>query len=135
MTPDRLYLDLQRHLTQLDYIKLFSLYIKNLVENDQLTQLDECMENRGRLINLTSDTQNVIQDSIEGLGAGLSHELKSIIKSWSEDTIFQVQTIEQIDQEINGLLFDLKDRTTKQISHLFKSRESFKGYNLKTTKR
>lgn len=135
MTPDHLYLDLQRHLTQLDYIKLFSLYIKNLVENDQLAQLDECMENRGRLINLTSETQIAIQNVIEALDASSATSLRAIIKAWSEDTIFQVQTIERIDQEINDLLFDLRDQTTKQISHLFKSRESFKGYNLKTTKR
>src|SRR5690606_3586899 len=126
---------LQRHLTLLDYIKFFSLYLKGLTEEDKVDGIDEHMENRARLINLTADVQNDILEGLQQFNLSQNRFAAELTHAWSNDTTRLIQEIDQIDRTIQLNLEVLKEQTTKQISHLFRARGSFKGYNLTTTKR
>lgn len=128
-------IEIQRHLTQLDYIKKMSLYILDLVQSEKTQDLDSAVENRLRLINLTSKRQEGIESYLRELTPEALEKAKSLLSFWIEDIKRAVAQVEQIDQLIQLNLEELKNQTTKQISHLFRTRESFKGYNLTSTKR
>lgn len=128
-------IEIQRHLTHLDYIKQMSLYILDLVQSEKTQDLDSAVENRLRLINLTSKQQEEIEGHLRELAPEALEKAKSLLNFWVEDIKRIVAQVEQIDQLIQINLEELKNQTTKQISHLFRTRESFKGYNLTSTKR
>lgn len=128
-------IEIQRHLTHLDYIRKMSLYILDLVQSEKTDELDSAVENRLRLINLTSDLQKSIEEYLQTMETVELLKVREVLSLWVADIRFVLNEVEQIDQLIQVSLEELKSQTTKQISHLFRSRESFKGYNLTSTKR
>lgn len=128
-------IEIQRHLTHLDYIKKMSLYILDLVQSEKLQDLDSAVENRLRLINLTSEMQARIEEYLQALKPQELQGEKVLLNLWVCDLQQAISEVDQIDRLIQLSLEEYKSQTTKQISHLFRTRESFKGYNLSTTKR
>ncbi len=128
-------IEIQRHLTHLDYIKKMSLYILDLVQSEKLEDLDSAVENRLRLINLTSEMQARIEEYLQALKPQELQNEKALLSLWVSDLQQIISEVDHIDRLIQLSLEEYKSQTTKQISHLFRTRESFKGYNLSTTKR
>ncbi len=128
-------IEIQRHLTHLDYIKKMSLYILELAQNEKPDELESAVENRLRLINLTSKQQSEIEQYLKELKPNDLRSAQSLLSHWVEDIKRVITQVDQIDQLIQINLEEIKTQTTKQISHLFRTRESFKGYNLTSTKR
>ena len=82
-----LFMSIQRHLTHLDYIKKLSLYILDLIEDEKTQNLDGAVDNRLRLINITSKNQREIEDLLTGEFRQHVEAHRDIIYSWSKDTM------------------------------------------------
>lgn len=121
---------IQTHLSMLDLALASS---KKIAAYAQLENLDAVVsetENRERLVNAIGTIQGSIEKKINQLNAALLQpEDINILKSWFYDLNVWSEKMIEADKETVETLSQQKDNTTKEIAHLFKNKELFKGYN------
>jgi len=127
---NELFENMQEHLGLLDLALNSSQKIQSFAKLEDLNGVINETENRERLVNIIGQVQQVIENQINQLNAA---ELKSddimILKSWFQDLSFWSDKMIDQDKETVELLGQQKENTTKEIAHLFKNKEMFKGYN------
>lgn len=125
-----LYENIQEHLGLLDLALASSQKITSLAQLEDLDGVINETENRERLVNVIGHVQQIIENQINQLNAA---ELKSddlmILKTWFQDLSQWSDKMIAHDKETVEFLSLQKDNTTKEIAHLFKNKEMFKGYN------
>jgi hypothetical protein len=121
---------IQTHLSMLDLALASS---KKITAHAQLENLDAVVsetENRERLVNAIGTIQGSIEKQINQLNAALLQpEDIKILKSWFYDLSVWSDKMIEADKETVEILSQQKEDTTKEIAHLFKNKELFKGYN------
>ncbi len=125
-----LFENIQEHLGLLDLALLSSQKITSFAQLEDLDGVVNETDNRERLVNVIGQVQQVIENQINQLNAA---ELKSedimILKSWFQDLSQWSDKMITHDKETVEFLSQQKESTTKEIAHLFKNKEMFKGYN------
>ncbi|MDA8791719.1 hypothetical protein N9N67_00665 [Bacteriovoracaceae bacterium] len=105
--------------------KILSLTLKVLqdCEIGETENLTEDLNNRERLIGVL----NYLQDK-------LSKEPTNINKQLIEESNRILGQIEKLDIQIVDSLEKIKEETNSEIAKVYKTKENFRGYNLKNTK-
>lgn len=105
--------------------KILSLTLKILqdCEENQTESLIEDLNNRERIIGVL----NYLQDK-------LNKEPTNINKALIEESNRILGQIEKLDTQIITCLEKIKEETNSEIAKVYKTKENFKGYNLKNTK-
>jgi hypothetical protein len=122
--------NIQQHLSMLDLALYSSQKISNFAKLDNLDGVISETDNRERLVNVIGTIQQKIENQINQLNAA---ELKQddilILKAWFQDLSIWSDKMIELDKETVEHLNQQKDETTKEIAHIFKNKELFKGYN------
>ncbi len=125
-----LFENIQEHLGLLDLALLSSQRITSLAQLEDVDGVSNETDNRERLINVIGHVQQIIENQINQLNAA---ELKSddilILKTWFQDLSKWSEKMIEQDRETVECLSQQKENTTKEIAHIFKNKEMFKGYN------
>lgn len=104
--------------------------------NNMYPELAAETDNRQRLISIIAHLQNKIEIEIDKLdGESIPLYLIDILNEWKFEFSQKTHQVRQVDRKIVDLLTRNKDQISKEIAHLFKDRELFKGYNLTNVKR
>lgn len=132
---DVLFENIQEHLSMLDLALASSQKITSFARTENLDGVVAETENRERLVNIVGKIQHSIEDQINQLNAAaLKPEDILILKSWFQDLSTWSDKMIELDKETVEILSQQKENTTKEIAHLFKNKEMFKGYNHSTKK-
>ena len=127
--------DIQRHLSLLDLAHISTMKITSLAKNENISGVVNETENRERLVNLIGQFQHAIEKQINQLNAAeITSSDINILKCWFDDLAKWSQAMIELDRETVDLLAQQKEDTTKEIAHLFKNKESLRGYNHSTKK-
>lgn len=125
-----LFENIQEHLGLLDLALSSSQKISSLAQLEDLDGVVNETDNRERLVNIIGHVQQIIENQINQLNAA---ELKSedilILKAWFQDLSRWSEKMIEHDRETVEFLSQQKESTTKEIAHIFKNKEMFKGYN------
>ncbi|MBC7429707.1 MAG: hypothetical protein H7336_13910 [Bacteriovorax sp.] len=125
-----LFENIQQHLSMLDLALHCSQKITSLASLENLDGVISETDNRERLVNIIGVIQQKIENQINQLNAA---ELKEadilILKAWFQDLSTWSDKMIELDKETVELLSQQKEETTKEIAHIFKNKEMFKGYN------
>lgn len=125
-----LFENIQEHLSLLDLALASSQRIASAARTENLDGVISETENRERLVNIIGKIQHSIEDQINQLNAAeLKQEDILILKSWFQDLSLWSDKMIQYDRETVEVLAQQKENTTKEIAHIFKNKEMFKGYN------
>lgn len=125
-----IFASIQNHLSMLDLALLSSKKISSFAQLENLDSVLAETENRDRLISAIGTIQASIEKQINQLNAALLQaDDINILKSWFYDLTVWSDKMIEADKETVEILSLQKDETTKEIAHLFKSKELFKGYN------
>lgn len=125
-----LFENIQEHLSLLDLALASSQRIASAARTENLDGVISETENRERLVNIIGKIQHSIEDQINQLNAAeLNQEDILILKSWFQDLSLWSDKMIQFDRETVEVLAQQKENTTKEIAHIFKNKEMFKGYN------
>jgi len=104
--------------------------------NNMYPELVKETENRQRLISILAHFQTKIELEIDSLDPeSVPSYLIDVLNEWKSEFSLKTHEIRQVDRKIVDLLTQNKDQISKEIAHLFKDRELFKGYNLTNVKR
>ena len=126
----RLFENIQEHLGLLDLALASSQKISSFAQLEDLDGVVNETDNRERLVNVIGHVQQIIENQINQLNAALLQpEDINILKSWFYDLSVWSDKMIEADKETVEILSQQKDNTTKEIAHLFKNKELFKGYN------
>ena len=126
---------LAEHNLMLDKVIKSTELIYRMGLNGMFTELTKETENRQRLISIVEHLQSKIEMEIDKLdGASIPEYLIDILNEWKYEFSQKVHNIRQVDRRVVDLLTRNKDQLSKEISHLFRDRELFKGYNLTNVK-
>ena len=121
---------IQTHLSMLDQALSSSKKITSYAQIENLDAVIEETENRDRLISAIGTIQAAIEKQINQVNAALLQpEDINILKNWFYDLSVWSDKMLESDKETVEILSQQKDDTTKEIAHLFKNKELFKGYN------
>lgn len=127
---EKLFDNIQEHLSMLDLAVLSSEKIRNFARNEDLEGVVSETENRERLVNIVAKIQRDVENQINLLDAGdISAEGILILKAWFQDLNTWSERMLTCDRETVEYLGQQKDNTTKEIALIFKNKEIFKGYN------
>lgn len=122
--------NIQNHLSMLDLALSSSRKIAAFAKLENLDAVVSETDNRERLVNVIGQIQSTIENQINQLNAALLQaEDINILKSWFNDMSIWSDRMIEVDRETVEILSQQKDDTTKEIAHLFKNKELFKGYN------
>lgn len=125
-----LFENIQEHLSMLDLALASSKRITLYAKAENLDGVVEETENRERLVNIIGKIQKTIEDGVNQLNAAaLSQDDIMILKSWFQDLSTWSDRMIELDKETVEVLGQQKEDTTKEIAHIFKNKELFKGYN------
>lgn len=125
-----LFENIQEHLSMLDLALASSKRITIYAKAENLDGVVEETENRERLVNIIGKLQKTVEDGVNQLNAAaLSQDDIMILKSWFQDLSTWSDRMIELDKETVEILGQQKENTTKEIAHLFKNKELFKGYN------
>lgn len=125
-----LFENIQEHLSMLDLALASSKRITIYAKAENLDAVVEETENRERLVNIIGKIQKTVEEGINQLNAAtLSQDDIMILKSWFQDLSTWSDRMIELDKETVEVLGQQKDNTTKEIAHIFKNKELFKGYN------
>ena len=125
-----LFENIQEHLGLLDLALASSQKISSFAQLEDLDGVVNETDNRERLVNVIGHVQQIIENQINQLNAALLQpEDINILKSWFYDLSVWSDKMIEADKETVEILSQQKDNTTKEIAHLFKNKELFKGYN------
>ena len=121
---------IQTHLSMLDQALICAKKITVYAQQENLDAVVSETDNRDRLINAIGTIQGAIETQINQLNAALlQNEDISLLKSWFYDLSLWTDKMIEIDKETVEILSQQKDETTREIAHLFKNKELFKGYS------
>ena len=121
---------IQTHLSMLDQALSSSKKISSYAQLENLDAVIAETDNRDRLISAIGTIQASIEKQINQVNAALLQaDDINILKSWFYDLSGWSDKMIEADKETVEILSQQKDETTKEIAHLFKSKELFKGYN------
>jgi hypothetical protein len=121
---------IQDHLSMLDLALASSEKITNYAQSENLDAVILETENRERLVNIVRGIQQKIENQINQLNAAeVTGEDILILNSWFQDLSLWSEKMIAYDKKTVDLLGQQKNDTTKEIAHLFKNKEMFKGYN------
>ena len=127
---EKLIESIQLHLSLLDLAVSSSQRIRDFAANENLDSVVSETDNRERIVNIVSQVQSGIEAHINLLSPeDLTNEGINILKSWFHDLNISSERMLDFDRETVELLGQQKDDTTKEIAHIFKNKEMFKGYN------
>jgi hypothetical protein len=127
---NQLFGDIQQHLSMLDLALKSSEQIKNHAGREELDGVVNETENRERIINIVTELQRKIENSINILDASaVTAEDINILKSWFSDLSNWSERMLALDRETVELLGQQKENTTKEIAMIFRNKEVFKSYN------
>ncbi|MBC7714116.1 MAG: hypothetical protein H7177_12305 [Rhizobacter sp.] len=125
-----LFENIQQHLSMLDLALHCSQKIFSLAKLENLDGVISETDNRERLVNVIGMIQQKIENQINQLNAAELQEADILIlKSWFQDLSTWSDKMIALDRETVELLSQQKEDTTKEIAHIFKNKEMFKGYN------
>ena len=125
-----LFESIQDHLAMLDLALASSQKIVSFARTEELDNVSSETDNRERLVNVIGTIQQSIEDQINQLNAAaLKSEDILILKSWFQDLSTWSEKMIELDKETVEILSQQKENTTKEIAHIFKNKEMFKGYN------
>lgn len=127
---DELFENIQEHLGLLDVALHCSQKISSLAQLEDLDGVVNETDNRERLVNIIGQVQQVIENQINQLNAAeIKAEEIMILKAWFQDLSIWSEKMIALDKVTVELLSQQKEDTTKEIAHIFKNKEMFKGYN------
>ena len=127
---DALYENIQEHLSMLDLALISSKKITLFAKAENLNAVVEETENRERLVNIIGKIQKTVEDGVNQLNAAtLSQDNIMVLKAWFQDLSSWSDKMIELDKETVEILGQQKENTTKEIAHIFKNKELFKGYN------
>lgn len=127
---EKLFDNIQEHLSMLDLAVISSEKIRNFAKNEDLEGVVSETENRERLVNVVAKIQRDVENQINLLDAGdISADGILILKAWFQDLNTWSERMLTCDRETVEYLGQQKDNTTKEIALIFKNKEIFKGYN------
>lgn len=127
---NELFESIQQHLSMLDLALQSSQQISCFAKLENLDAVISETENRERLVNIITKLQHSIEERINQLnGATITKDDIMILKTWFQDLSIWSEKMIALDRETVELLSAQKDSTTQEIAHLFKNKESIKGYN------
>lgn len=123
-------LHIQGHLAMLELALASSKKIAAFASLENLDAVVAETDNRERLVNIIGKLQSSIENQINQLNAAaLQPDDIMILKSWFHDLSVWSDRMIEVDKETVEILSQQKENTTKEIAHLFKNKELFKGYN------
>lgn len=111
------------HLTLLEAILQSSAKILEFTKKEMIDEISFETENKGRLIKRLS----VIQLEIEKDAAKIPSDLLTL---WRTDYNSILRKIDELTMQTLAELNQIKESTSKEISIVYKNRQSLKGYNL-----
>ena len=121
---------IQTHLSMLDQALSSSKKISSYAQIENLEAVIAETDNRDRLISAIGTIQASIEKQINQVNAALLQaDDINILKNWFYDLTVWSDKMLEADKETVEILSQQKDDTTKEIAHLFKNKELFKGYN------
>ncbi len=127
--------NIQNHLSMLDLALASSKKIAAYARLENLDAVVSETDNRERLVNVIGTIQGTIESQINQLNAALLQPADiDLLKSWFYDLSIWSDRMIEVDRETVEILSQQKEDTTKEIAHLFKNKELFKGYNHNTKK-
>ena len=130
-----LFENIQRHLSMLDLALGSSNKIASFARTENLDGVVSETDNRERLVNILGKLQQSIEDQINQLNAAALQDSDiQILKAWFHDLSVFSEKMIALDRETVEILSQQKENTTKEIAHIFKNKEMFKGYNHLTKK-
>lgn len=119
----------------MDHILTSSKQLVFATKQNNMDLINFEVNNRERLINIIEELQFKIEERLNSFFTQESlEESTPIIKAWANDLGLWYEKIGKIDDEINYALERMKEETSKEIGIIYRSKESFKGYNLNTLK-
>jgi hypothetical protein len=122
--------NIQGHLAMLELALSSSKKITAFASLENLDAVIAETENRERVVNIVGKLQSTIENQINQLNAAaLQPDDIMILKSWFHDLSVWSDKMIEVDKETVEILSQQKENTTKEIAHLFKNKELFKGYN------
>ena len=125
-----LFENIQKHLSMLDLAVASSQKIKAYASLENVEAVSNETDNRVRLVNILGTIQQTIEEQINQLNAAnLSADDIMILKAWFADLSNHSEKMIELDRETVEILGQQKEDTTKEIAHIFKNKEMFKGYN------
>lgn len=125
-----LFENIQQHLSMLDLALSSSQRIASMARTEDLDGVVSETDNRERLVNIIAKLQHSIEEQINQLNASeVSGDDIVILKSWFQDLSIWSEKMIELDKETVEILSQQKENTTKEIAHIFKNKEMFKGYN------
>ncbi len=123
-------ISIQGHLSMLELALASSKKIAAFASLENLDAVVAETDNRERLVNIIGKLQSTIENQINQLNAAaLQPDDIMILKSWFHDLSVWSDRMIEVDKETVEILSQQKENTTKEIAHLFKNKELFKGYN------
>lgn len=123
-------ISIQGHLAMLELALSSSKKITAFASLENLDAVVAETENRERLVNIIGKLQSTIENQINQLNAAaLQDDDIMILKAWFHDLSVWSDRMIEADKETVEILSQQKENTTKEIAHLFKNKELFKGYN------
>ena len=127
---------IEQHVRILAEIMVITERIRIQCQEGLITEVANESENRQRIINILSG----VQEKIERLLATISFrdgdkEKIDQLKLWQLNFNKMVEAVNEVDQNILEILERDKNETSRQIAAIFKSKESFRGYNLLSVKK
>ncbi len=127
---EKLFGNIQEHLSMLDLAVNCSESIRNLAAKEDLEGVVNETENRERIVNVVTKIQREVEEQINLLNPeDIKQEDILILKSWFQDLANWSDRMLAYDKETVDLLGQQKENTTKEIALIFKNKEMFKGYN------
>jgi hypothetical protein len=122
--------NIQGHLAMLELALISSKKIATFASLENLGAVVSETDNRERVVNIIGKLQSSIENQINQLNAAaLQPDDIMILKSWFHDLSLWSDKMIEVDKETVEILSQQKENTTKEIAHLFKNKELFKGYN------
>lgn len=132
---NELFEKIQIHLSMLDLALLSSQKIAEFARVENLDNVILETDNRERLVNIIGTIQHSLEEKINLLNVSeLNQEDVAILKSWFQDLSQWSLQMTELDKTTVELLGQQKENATKEIAHIFKNKEMFKGYNQATKK-
>lgn len=127
---DAIIVKIQQHLSMLDLALLSSEQIASMARTEDLDGVVSETDNRERLVNIIAKLQQSIEEQINQLNAAeVTQSEIQILKAWFQDLSVWSDRMIEFDKETVEILSQQKENTTKEIAHIFKNKEMFKGYN------
>ncbi len=104
-------------------------------EKENIQSVSELADNRQRLLDIISKVQVEIENVLEKEVGKQGKYFIQKANSWISQTQIYIQDIAKLDEILLEHLNQVKENTIKEVSTVFKQKESIKGYNLQNVKR